>query len=122
MSPRVVSHPCALCAEAPNARLGHGVGAILTNFLDGDPDNNEMKSSEEMRSKFNDYNTSVEPEIKKRAFVTSMDAKALYPSVKKSVAREAIIELVNKNDLTIKNIDYWEAAKYIAHWPEPLLV
>ena len=39
----------ALCGgiEAPNARLGHGVGKILT---DGDPDINEMKSSEEMRS------------------------------------------------------------------------
>ena len=106
----------ALCGgtEAPNARLGHGVGAILTDFLDGDPDNNEMKSSEEMRSKFNDYNRNVAPEVKKRAYVTSMDAKALYPSVKKSVAREAIIELIDKSDLEAKNIDYWEGAKYIA--------
>ena len=106
----------ALCGgtEAPNARLGHGVGAILTNFLDGDPDNNEMKSSEEMRSKFSDYNENVASEVKKRAFVTSMDAKALYPSVKKSVAREAIIELIDKSDLEVRNIDYWEGAKYIA--------
>ena len=106
----------ALCGgtEAPNARLGHGVGVILTDFMDGDPDSNEMKSSEEMRSKFEDYNKNVSSDIKKRAFVTSMDAKSLYPSIKKSVAREAIVELVNKSDLTIKNIDYWEAAKYIA--------
>ena len=99
----------ALCGgtEAPNARLGHGVGSILTDFMDGDPDINEMKSSEEMRSKFEDYNKNVAPEIKKCAFVTSMDAKALYPSIKKSVAREAIVELVNKSDLKIKNIDYW---------------
>jgi len=82
--------------------------------MDGDPDTNEMKSSEEMRSKFEDYNKNVAPEIKKRAFVTSMDAKSLYPSIKKSVAREAIVELVNKSDLTIKNVDYWEGAKYIA--------
>ena len=30
------------------ARLGHGVGLILTDFMDGDPDINKMKSSEEM--------------------------------------------------------------------------
>ena len=69
----------ALCGgtEAPNARLGHGVGKILTDLLDGDPDKNEMKSSEEMRSKFDDYNKNVAPEVKKRAVVTSMDAKSL---------------------------------------------
>ena len=41
----------ALCGgtEAPNVRLRHGVGAILSDFLDGDLDHNEMKSSEEMR-------------------------------------------------------------------------
>ena len=43
-----------------------------------------------------------------------MDAKSLYPSIKKSVAREAIIELLDRCDLEIKNIDYWEAQKYIA--------
>ena len=84
---------------------------ILTDLLDGDPDINEMKSSEEMRSKFDDYNKN---EVKKRAVVTSMDAKSLYPSIKKSVAREAIIELLDICDLEIKNIDYWDAQKYIA--------
>ena len=105
----------ALCGgtEAPNARLGHGVGMILTDFLDGDTDHHEMKSSEEMRSKFHEYNTNVPPELKKRAVVNSMDAKSLYPSIKKSVAKEAIIELIDKSDLDVKNIDYWEAAKYI---------
>ena len=44
---------------------------ILTDLLDGDPHINEMKSSEEMRSKFDDYNKN---EVKKRAVVTSMDA------------------------------------------------
>ena len=43
-----------------------------------------------------------------------MDAKALYPSVTKAVANEAIKDLVDRSELEMKNVDYWEAAKYVA--------
>ena len=53
----------ALCggAEAPNARLGHGVGCILTDLADADISEHEMKSSEEMRAKFASYNKEIPP-------------------------------------------------------------
>ena len=68
--------------EAPNSRLSHGVSKILRDFCDADPDHHEMKSSEEMRYIFENYNLECPSDLKKRASVTSMDVKSLYPSIK----------------------------------------
>ena len=43
------------------------------------------------------YNKDIPPEVKKKCYVNSMDAKALYPSVTKAVANEAIKDLVNRS-------------------------
>ena len=106
--------PVCAASSAPNSRFGHFVSMILTNYLDNDTDHHEVMSSEEMRAGLEEYNVKTPDEIKKNCVIFSMDVKALYPSLRTPSCCRAVKEMIMKSDLEMRNIDYWEACKYVS--------
>ena len=105
--------PVCGVTEAPNARLSHMLSLILDMIADSVPEHHECRSSENMRAGFEDYNKNTSDEDKKDAIVLSMDVKSLYPSITKAIAKKAIEDILLNTDLTILNINWWEAVKYV---------
>ena len=105
--------PVCGVTEAPNARLSHMLSLILDMIADSVSEHHECRSSENMRAGFENYNRNASEEDKKQAIVLSMDVKSLYPSIKKVVAKKAIEDILMNTDLSILNINWWEATKYV---------
>ena len=92
----------------------HWSCSILTYYADSVDDNNECKSSEEMRAFIEKFNSETLTETKLKCIIFSMDVKALFPSLRIEACMKAVTELIEKSDISEENIDWWEAAKYVA--------
>ena len=103
-----------VCAAniAPNSRLSHFLSMIINDFMDAENHDGEVRSSEEMRAKFEAFN-SLENIDKRFVRILSMDVKALYPSMSRSESRKAIIEMIVNSGVSVENVDFEEATKFI---------
>ena len=108
------SRPVCGARVAPNGMFSHMLSDIINNYCDANGMDTECKSSEEMRSDFEEYNNNNDNDTKTKCAMLSMDVKALYPSLRVDTCKVAVIELIENSELQVMNIDFWECAKYIA--------
>ena len=99
---------------APNSRMSSFVSKIIYDVADTINDSRECKSSEEMRASFEAANNSVDENVRKRSHILSMDAKALYPSLRKKVCKNAVKWLVKKGNVSVVNVDWIQVTRYVA--------
>ena len=86
---------------------------ILRDFAEAAGHHNEVKSSEEMRAKFDEFNRLPE-DIRKKCVVMSFDIKAMYPSLRRHVCVAAVRDILGESPLEVERVDMWELGKYVA--------
>ena len=106
--------PVCGAKEAPNSRLSNFVSMILRDFAEAAGHHNEVKSSEEMRAKFDEFNTTVPEEVRRRCVVMSFDVKSMYPSLRRSVCVAAVRDILSESPLEVEQVDMWALLRYVA--------
>ena len=106
--------PVCGAKEAPNSRFSSFYSKIIYDLADTVNDSRECKSSEEMRAAFREFNTNVDENVRNRVQIYSMDVKSLYPSLRKSVCKDAAKWLVNKSGVSVENVDWTQVTRYLA--------
>ena len=84
---------------------------IVNDFMDAEDYEDEVRSSEEMRAKFEAYNQETGDKSKTRAL--SMDVKGLYPAMTRAESKKSVIDMVCNSDVSVENVDYDEAVKLL---------
>ena len=91
---------------------------VIADAIDAFTENEvgiECDSTEDMIFKMNKAEEEIKKDEKKvEIIVGSADAVALYPSITKKVAGEEVFNMVVNSEVKLSNINYSEAAKYIA--------
>ena len=59
--------PICYANEAPNFRISNFLSKIINDYTDAVDDHHEVRSSEEISSLFDSYNSDTDPEVKKRS-------------------------------------------------------
>jgi hypothetical protein len=72
--------PIVAANHAPNSRFSNFLSRIVNDFVDCEDSKPECRSSEEMRSAFEQFNM-LNKDVRMKCKVISMDVKALYPSM-----------------------------------------
>ena len=67
-----------------------------------------------MRASFSEFNDNVNENIREKVQIYSMDVKSLYPSLRKSVCKDAAKWLVNKSGVSVENVDWTQVTRYVA--------
>ena len=107
--------------QAPNSRISDFLSNIIDSYCDISDHKYECKSSEEMRNCLETFNNSNDTETKKKPVAFSMDAKKLFPSMKVGACMRSVHHMIENNDIIMKNVNWWEVAKYISVCPKRVL-
>ena len=106
--------PVCAAKTAPNSRVSGFLTRLINDLCDGEEENYEVKSSEEMRSAIDYFNVTVSEEDRKKCKILSFDVKSLYPTTKQKVAAQAVKEMVLNSKVKVMNMDTKEMSKYLA--------
>ena len=99
--------------HAPNSRLSHFLSDVVNKFADCEEIETECKSSEEMRSAFDEFNK-LNKDVRMKCKVLSMDVKSLYPSMTWANIVLAVREMIENSSMKFENVDWQEVGKYLA--------
>ena len=69
---------------------------------------------DEMRAKFDEFNTTVPEEVRRRCVVMSFDVKSMYPSLRRSVCVAAVRDILSESPLEVEQVDMWALLRYVA--------
>ena len=89
--------PVCGAKEAPNSKFSSFLSKIVYDVADTIDQSHECKSSEEMRAGFEYFNKNVDVGTRRKTAIFSMDAKKLYPSLRKFVCKNAVKWLIRKS-------------------------
>ena len=106
--------PICSAREAPNSRMSGFISKVIYDFADSIDDHHEVRSSEEMRAGFEEFNNNVDEATRKKCKIKSADIKALFPSMSVKLSRLAVKKMILKSDLKIRNVNNWELVKFVA--------
>ena len=101
-------------AKKQRSRFSNFYSKILYDLADSVPNTRECKSSEEMRAAFEHFNDTVDEETGKKVRIFSMDVKSLYPSLRKTVCKDAVMWLVDKCNIKVQSVDWVQVTRYVA--------
>ena len=105
--------PVCAANVAPNSSISHFLIKIINDYSDAVDSLYECGSLEEMRASFQAYNSTTDPDSKKRCKILSMDVSALFPSMSRQGCMIAVKEMILDSTLEMRHFDWWPAAKYI---------
>ena len=86
---------------------------LNNNYADEANHENECESGEDMKAAFEKFN-SLDKKNRMECEMVSMDAKALYPSMRWDLIVKAVRMMIENSELEIKNVDYHEVGKYLS--------
>ena len=115
--------PLCLASSSPNGILADLVSNLADRFSDAAEAETECDSTEEMcrgieiaNRKVHDMfgDNTIQNTTNNTVVLGSMDAIALYPSLRLDQALAICLEMALETDLTVKGADWREMMKYIA--------
>ena len=114
------TRPVCLCTGSINIRPSDILSEVLTPIAREEGMEVECESTEETLYYVEEANRQVREEWERgiesdtSVIVGSMDVEALYPSIKTNKSATIVGEMVRESKVTIGNVDYDTAVKFIA--------
>ena len=108
----------------PNTGLAQIGCSIIRGICDDVKVRYDVKSTEEMLSRFDEYNKSLKKNKRfKRKIIASMDIKNFYPSIDADKISEIVKIMWERSTLDVGDVDYEELAFYVGKYtPRELIV
>ena len=112
---KIKMRPIVNAMDGPKKNVSDTFSDLLSAVIEANNDEVLCYSTEELLEAFESYNEEIEKEDKdeNRYIIGSMDAVALYPSLRADKYAEIIREEVIKSKVRFENVDTFELGMYI---------
>ena len=106
--------PVCSANTGPGSRISSLLTNVITPCIEEFCGKDMAESTEDLQSKIEGLN-SLSDEDREGLVVCSMDAKALFPSIKIERSSEAVRKLILESKIEIRGVNFWELSRYLAY-------